>query len=326
LYNQIEAILSQYDMEINGVTKGRGSYICNTNQGMKELVPFCGSKEKGIFLKEYLSKLNKKGFVVEQIVQNKNEEVITEDEGTGERFVLKDYVEGKELNTSSREEMKEAVLLLADYHRTSTMLEIEIPDKLKGNEKTVTEGYRRHYRELVKVKNYIRNRKKKNEFEQIYMKYFSQMLSTAEESIICLEKKEGEVGESGICHGEVNQHNIIHANGRWYMIHFENCSYSWRITDLANFLRKMMEKNNWDIELGLELIKSYDSHYELHAEELQKLYGILLFPEKFWKITNHYINSRKTWISERDIDKLKKVIEQENQRINFVQNLFQMNG
>ena len=86
--------------------------------------------------------------------------------------------------------------------------------------------------------------KAQNEFEQIYMKYFSQMLSTAEESITCLEKKEGEVGESGICHGEVNQHNIIHANGRWYMIHFENCSYSWRITDLANFLRKMMEKNN----------------------------------------------------------------------------------
>ena len=270
--------------------------------------------------------MQENGFIVEQIMANAKGEAITEEEGTGERFLLKDYFPGIELNTGQITEMEEAVALLANYHKVSQMVQNCVPERMKESIGNVIDSRQRHYRELVKVKNYIRNRKKKNEFEQIYMKYFSQMLSTAEESITCLEKKEGEVGESGICHGEVNQHNIIHANGRWYMIHFENCSYSWRITDLANFLRKMMEKNNWDIELGLELIKSYDSHYELHAEELQKLYGILLFPEKFWKITNHYINSRKTWISERDIDKLKKVIEQENQRINFVQNLFQMNG
>ena len=34
------------------------------------------------------------------------------------------------------------------------------------------------------------------------------------------------------------------------------------------------------------------------------------------------MNSRKTWISQRDIEKLKKVIEQEGKRLHFMQNLF----
>jgi hypothetical protein len=48
----------------------------------------------------------------------------------------------------------------------------------------------------------------------------------------------------------------------------------------------------------------------------------LLFPEKFWKIANHYYNTHKAWISGRDIEKLDKVIAQEENRIKFLENLF----
>ena len=87
MYNQTDAILSQYEIEINEVVKGRGSYICNTNQGMKVLLPFNGSKEKGEFLKTYLELLKEKGFLVEQIMPNIKGEAITEEEGTGDRFL-----------------------------------------------------------------------------------------------------------------------------------------------------------------------------------------------------------------------------------------------
>ena len=322
MYNQIDAVLSQYDMEINGVTKGRGSYICNTSKGMKLLIPFCGSKEKGEFLRQYLSELDKNGFHTEQIFQNKEGQVVTEDEVTGERFLVKDYIAGKELDTGSIVEMIEAVRMLAKYHMVSQDIELLIPEKMKENEKSVVESCKRHGRELIKVKNYIRNRKKKNEFERIYMQYFAPMSETAERSIFCLEKQESEICQVGICHGDYNQHNVICTENGWQMIHFENSMYNWRITDFANFLRKMMEKHNWDEKLGAKLLEEYQSVHELKQEELQKLYGILLFPEKFWKITNHYMNSRKTWISERDIEKLKKVITQEKERLNFVENLF----
>lgn len=322
MYNQVEAVLAQYEIEIQEVIKGRGCYICDTNQGMKALVSFNGSKEKGEFLKEYLSCLKEKGFFVEQILSNKDGKAVTEEEGSQERFILKDYVSGTEMDTCRLKEMEEATSLLANYHNVSQKIELVIPEKMQALVGTVVDSRQRHYRELIKVKNYIRNRKKKTEFEQIYMKHFLPMLSTAENSMNELQKQEKLNPKCDICHGDFNQHNVVCKNDTWQIIHFENFTYTWSVMDLANFLRKMLEKNNWDVALGMQLIECYDKKCTLQKEELWQLYGLLLFPEKFWKVTNHYMHSRKSWISQRDIDKLKKVIEQETLRLNFMENLF----
>lgn len=327
MYNQTEAILSQYEIEINEVTKGRGAFICNTSKGEKLLVPFRGSKEKGKMLLEFLKELKESGFEVEQIERNKNAEAVTEDEYTQERFLLKDYVDGVEISASKLEEMKEAVRMLAIYHNVSEQLS-EVKETGEGlraamlqpseNSTENVNNWQRHYRELIKVRNYIRNRKKKNEFEQIYMKHFEHNRRTAEKSLELLQEEFDQPARSVLCHGDFNQHNILLSNGKYRIVHFENLQYNWAMTDLANFIRKMLEKNDWSDSVGRELIAEYDRYRPMRVAEHRQLYGLLLFPEKFWKVTNHYMNSRKTWISERDIDKLKRVIEQEEKRLNFL--------
>lgn len=327
MYNQTEAILSQYEMEINEVTKGRGAFICDTSNGRKLLVPFRGSKEKGKALWNFLKELKESGFEVEQIEQNMKSEAVTEDEYTQDRFLLKDYVDGVEISASKLEEMKEAVRMLAIYHNVSEqlLLEQETKEGLRtatlqpsGNVGENTEIWQRHYRELIKVRNYIRNRKKKTEFEQIYMKHFEHNRKTAEKSLELLQEEFDQPSRSVLCHGDFNQHNILLCNGQYRIVHFENIQYNWAMTDLANFIRKMLEKNDWSESVGMELISEYDRYRPMRVAEYRQLYGLLLFPEKFWKVTNHYMNSRKTWISERDIDKLKRVIEQEEKRLNFL--------
>ena len=322
MYNQTEAILSQYELEIHQVTKGRGAYICHTNQGLMTLVAFRGSKEKGEFLKEFLSCLDRAGFPIEQIYENKETQVVTQDEITGERFILKDYISGTELNTSRLEELKVAVEMLAEYHRKENKLQIQVPQVIRETSVSVVEIRRRHYRELIKVKNYIRGRKKKNEFDQIFLNAFNAMMLTAEHSVAVLEEQERMPLTYGICHGDYNQHNILKTESGWRIVNLENFLYSWSVLDLANFLRKMLEKNDWNIELGKQLIEFYDHKYPLEEMGYRQLYGLLLFPEKFWKVSNHYMNSRKSWISERDIEKIKKVVEQEEKRMNFMQNIF----
>lgn len=318
MYNQTEAILSQYELEIQEVTKGRGAFICDTNKGKLLLVPFRGSKEKGALLAQFLATVEEKEFPVEQIEMNKSQEAVTEDEYTGERYILKTYIEGSEISTSKTAEMKGAVALLAMYHNVAQGVEMKVPvqHRLEGT----TEVCRRHYRELVKVRNYIRNRKKKNEFEQIYMKNFEHNRKSAEDSLVLLEEQ----GEANClyCHGDYNQHNVLLVNGAYRIVHFENLHYNWAMIDLANFVRKMLEKNAWEEKLGIELLSEYHHYRPIRREEFQQLCGLLLFPEKFWKVTNHYMNSRKAWISERDIEKLKTVIEQEERRLKFMENLF----
>lgn len=321
-YNQIEAILSQYEMEIYEVTKGRGIYICNTNRGQWVLTGFRGAKEKGELLRNYLANLKDAGFSVEQIAENKNGEAVTVDEVTGERFLLKEYISGTELNVNQVKELKEAAALLAQYHKIASQIDTDGVDKNIACDQLVVAEKEKHNKELIKVRNYIRNRKKKNEFERIFLNAHEPMLQTAKESIFILDKKNIVPMQCCICHGDYNQHNIVYVDHNWKVINFENFTYRWCIWDLANFLRKMQEKNEWDIRVGDEILESYMRIRPLEQEEYEKLYGLLLFPEKFWKITNHYMNSRKTWISERDIEKLKKVIEQEGKRLNFVENLF----
>lgn len=320
MYNQIEAILSQYELEIHGVAKGRSAFICDTNKGKKLLLPFRGSKEKGMILYQFLAELVAQGFSVEQIELTKQQEAISEDEYTGERFILKSYMEGIEISTSRPEEMKQAIQTLAIYHNTVEKLTF-LRSEYRNAETTI-EIWKRHSKELIKVRNYIRNRKKKNEFEQIFMKNFEHNLKSAEKSIEMLEQEGESEPRYVVCHGDVNQHNILLCNGKCQMVNFENVYYNWAVVDLANFIRKMLEKNEWDNEIGKALILEYHRIRPLQKEEYQKLYALLLFPEKFWKVTNHYMNSRKSFISERDIDKLKKVIELEERRLNFMENLF----
>ena len=174
MYNQIESILLQYELEIYEVLKGRGSFICDTNRGKKILVPFKGSKEKGMQLCRFLQALREKSFEVEQIEQTREEEAVSEDEYSGERFLLKSYVDGTEISTSNVAEMKQGMAMLALYHNVAGQIgtEEKVQQVSEGNLKI----WERHYRELVKVRNYVRNRKKKTEFEQIYMKYFLELI------------------------------------------------------------------------------------------------------------------------------------------------------
>ena len=53
---------------------------------------------------------------------------------------------------------------------------------------------------------------------------------------------------------------------------------------------------------------------KLSPEELKYLYVYLAYPEKFWKIANRYYNSHKAWLSGRNIEKLEKVVAQEDAR------------
>lgn len=319
LYNQTEVILSQYELEIRQMTKGRGFLICETDKGTKLLCPFKGSKDKGEWIREYLNCLKDSGYCVETIFPSQKGDAVVEDDVTGERFWMKDAILGTPLNTAHFGEMIEVGGMLARYHNISE----RVSDRSSAlSYFDVVDASMRHSRELVKVKNYIRTKKRKQEFEQIYMRYFERMHEIAEKSCEILNSQAQRETGCLICHGDCNQHNIVWLDGRWQLIHFENVVYSWSMWDLATYIRKVMEKNGWDEELGLAIVQEYHKVRPIQKEDYQKLCGLILFPEKFWKVANHYMSSNKAWIPEKDIEKLKKVIEQEIHRLKFVENLF----
>lgn len=71
--------------------------------------------------------------------------------------------------------------------------------------------------------------------------------------------------------------------------------------------------------LGMDLLKTYNNVRKLSHAEMAQLYIRLAYPEKFWKIANHYFNSSKAWVCGRNLEKLEKLITQNEARESFLQ-------
>lgn len=325
VYNRPEQVLEQYDLEVKSISKGRESYICDTDQGQKALKEYRGSQERAEFLANMLRHLREAGVLVETVTWTKEGSPIAVSEEET-RYILSDAITGAECDTKSRDDMAEAAQTLAALHNAAETYEGEVPEFVKTNQNSLLILYEKHNRELNKVKNYIRTKKKKNEFEVMFAGQYAQFMEKAEAVTALL--KEMEPGEEifGFCHGDYNQHNVIFSRQGPAVVHFDNFTYHVRVSDLANFIRKMMEKNNWNTGLGMDLIRAYDNVRKMSSQELRYLYLYLAYPEKFWKIANHYYNTHKAWLSGRNIEKLQKVIAQEDARTQFLQMLFHFTG
>ena len=328
MYNREEEILEQYEVEIRSTAKGRGALNCDTDKGAMLLKEFRGSKERAAFLYDILDFLAGEGFAAETIVTAKDGEPLVRDEASAASYLLKNWYLGRECDVRNRDDILAAVKKLAKLHSLTQSYQKQIPDFLRTDNEGLLQEYERHNRELNKVKNYIRNKNQKNAFEVLFMRVYDNYKTQAFEVTEQLKRQSESLSDDsmdqmfGLCHGDYNQHNVLFSQGEWVVLNFERMSYDILVQDLANFIRKILEKYNWNTGLGLDMITAYDTVRKLLPEELEQLYLRLAYPKKFWKIANHYASSRKSWISGRDIEKLEKVMDQEPQRKQFLKMLF----
>ncbi len=95
---------------------------------------------------------------------------------------------------------------------------------------------------------------------------------------------------------------------------FENAGIGVPVFDLYQMMRKLLEKNRWEKGLAIDVLREYEKQRRLDKRERELLYIMLLYPEKFWKVSNHYYNSRKSWINKIDIVKLEELGRQQSKR------------
>lgn len=321
MYNRENQILEQYPFEVKQTVKGRGVLICDTDKGLKILKEYRGSEGRADFLYSLLDFLKEHGQErVDCIVKNKEEKALTVDTD-GTAYMVRDWYEGKECDTKSREDVLRAVQQLADLHKVMREFPMEIPEYLKGKDDTLLLENEKHTRELKKVRNFVYSRKKKNDFEQKFLQSYPMFYQEAEQ-VIALQKQELEKGEAGavygICHGDYNQHNVIFTRQGSAVLNFERASFDVQAGDLGNFMRKIMEKHNWNLGLGVDMLTAYEKVRKMSPEEMKQLYIRLAYPEKFWKIANHYFNSGKAWVCGRNLEKLEKIIGQNEARETFL--------
>lgn len=167
VYNRPEQVLEQYDLEVRAVSKGRESYICDTTQGQLLLKEYKGSAERAEFLSAILGHLGGQGLLTERVVRTKEDApiAVAEDET---KYMVLTAVSGSECDTRNRADMIAGAEKLAMLHNAAGTYSETVPEFVCNDPNELQELYEKHNRELVKVRNYIRSKKKKNDFEVLF--------------------------------------------------------------------------------------------------------------------------------------------------------------
>lgn len=299
--------------------------ICETDCGLKLVREFHGSKAKLAFQNKVLQHIKASGYqLVDVILANDQQELVTTDKDEVP-YIVKDWFDGRECDTKSEIDIMQGVRNLASLHNVMLLLPDEEEEWVSSGD--LVDEYERHNRELKKIRNFIRNKRKKNEFELCFIEYYERFFQQGKE---ILEQLKGtQYGElrsqsltlGGVCHGDYNHHNILIHKGGMATTNFDKCHYNLQVNDLYQFMRKILEKQNWNEKIGMEMLDQYDKIKPISDEELENLYYQLSYPEKFWKIANHYFNHNKTWIPGRSKEKLENLAKQFDQRESFLKRL-----
>ena len=319
-----QKILEQYDIEVSSTRKVRGAVLCETNKGLFLLKEIATSEKRIPALCELYTRLYEQGYHrIDYVVTNRNGEYISALDN-GDRYILKKCFAGRECDIKKTREIFEAAGNLAKLHIIMRYeLEHGIPEGTKTDEK-----YRRHNRELKKVRQFTRKVVPKGEFEFAFLKQFDQMYQWAEAAVEELDRSDyeklyaEEMKKSGMIHGEYNYHNIIMTKEGIATTNFEKFRRDIQVEDLYYFLRKCMEKHHYDERLGYRMMRAYDSVNNLGKKERDYLAIRLAYPEKFWKITNSYYHSGKAWIPAKNVEKLSLSVAQTEEKKRFLRNLF----
>lgn len=321
------AVLDQYDLEINETYRTRGNYGCETATGKYILQEYNNSNEKMATMKVLYNYLEQKGFRTDYVIANKEGEYVSLSED-GYTYILKKWFDGEECSITNIKHICVGAELLGKFHKTCEQTQ-ELWKEEKGFHpgENMLQSFERHNKEIIRIKNYIKKRRNKNYFEMSLQKIIDGYNVQAIEALDELKRSqygaeyENALINKSLNHGSYNHHNIIFVDEQPVLINMMKINYAPQIQDLYDFLRKIMEKNNWNTEIGKRVMDAYDSNRIISTCEYKMLKIMLSYPEKFWKIINYYYNSNKAWYSEKNEEKLKQFQKQEDMRWKFIENM-----
>lgn len=312
--------LDQYDLEIKGVRRGRDSWIISGKEGEFVLKEYKGSENKLKLQKMLTDQIEREsGVLVQQIVANKEGNLLTKD-AEENTYVLETFMEGRECNVKEKKDCTSAIETLATMHKCMQLP--KTPETESITPYSLKREFEKRNTELRRIRRYLKEKRQKNEFERFLYKHISNFLEQGLE----VEKeweyyeKQGTPSEAEqtFCHGDYQHHNVWMNYNEIMVLQFEKFIPDMPCRDLYLFLRKLLEKNNWDVTIGKEMLDVYQKERRLPYQEQISLIYRFTYPEKFWKIANYYFNGKKSFIPEKSMEKLEKLLEQEAAKKAFI--------
>ena len=303
---QVDCCIQNAEGNLVSIDEDQARYVLRDWYGGRE----CSTRESGEILTaaKLLAKLHQalRHLDTENILEKKQEEFRREQRKREERKALEAAKEGGQKPEESE---------------TAEIKKAESEDILcQAQEESLAEMLARHNRELKRTRSFVKSRKKKTDFELVVIGGFEKFYRQAEEAA-GLAAAFPVCPKNWWCHGEYSHHHVLLGEGVLAVTDFSRMRRGIQVSDLYYFMRKILEKHRWNLKLGCRLLDTYTAVLPLTGEEWKYLYILFLYPEKYWKQINYYVNSNKAWIPARNVDKLRVLENQFEARALFLEEL-----
>ena len=326
---KIADLLAQYDLKVYKAGRVKGAWILETDQGLKCLGSCSYSEGKIKFEQRVKQFASAQGFRnLDLYVPNREQNFLVQGP-YNEMYVMRDWFYGEECDVKSREHVLQTVETLAKLHICLDGLNLTVEEREFCKQTKLTETLEKRNKELRRVRTYIRSKKQKSIFEQNFLAQFDVQFGQAEQAINFLDEKmyetyyNGKIEAGSMLHGSFTHHSVLLlSDGEMAVTGFDKAETGVQIYDFYLLFRKMMEKWEWDSSLGKSMLEAYNGIRPIPEEEKNVLYVLLSYPEKFWKIANQYYNNRKSWIPEKNMQKLLQTMEQASKKEESIKQLF----
>lgn len=315
----------QFDIKIESLKPNRGVYLLKTNNGMRCLKKINYGIQKLLFVYGAKEHLISNGFPrVDKYFLNTEEHpyaIVNED-----IYTLSQWIDGREADFRNKEDLVIASENLAYMHIASKGYEPPENSKLKTDLGRWPHLMEKRVRALEKMRDMARKRNNKNNFEMNYIKtmqFYKELGKKAMKVLhdskyidLCRVAEE----EKSFCHHDYTYHNIIiNEDNCVNVIDFDYCKREVRAYDISSFMIKVLKRVDWNIEYANLILDSYNRIYALNKEEYRVLYAFLLFPQRFWRLSNRYYYSEVNWPLNTFNNKMEELITEQDKYINFIE-------
>lgn len=316
-------LFDSFDFQVEDATPIRSIFMLNTDSGMKILKKVDYSLDEIMFIYNSLNSIREKyPYVINFKESIYKKPYVVYEEGI---YVVIDIIEGRECVFENPIDLKRAAEALAKLHIAGENISIEY-DK-RNNLGKMIDKFKDKVIEMEKYKEIASMHKNKKEFDRVYLEHADYYIGCVKKAIDKLQSsKYLELCSvyHTLCHHDLAHHNIMMGNDdNVYFIDFDYSVIDLPYHDISNMMTKAIKHNGWEFDIAYNIMEAYMSEKELSKNELDILYGFLLFPQDFYDISNSYYMQTRNWDEDDFVDKLKRKAEYKNEREKFLNEFYE---
>lgn len=297
----------------------RSVYILNTNMGMKILKKVDYSMEELDFLYNSLNIIREKyPYVINFRESLEGKPYVKYQDGI---YVVLDIIDGRDCIFENPLDLKKASMSLAKLHTAGE--NVKLQNVFRNNIGRLMDKYGERLEAMEKYKEIANMHVNKSECDKLYLKYADYYISCIKNAYSHIEgSKYSELCSTKhtLCHHDLAHHNVlIGKDNNVYFIDFDYSIIDLPYHDISNIITKAIKHSEWDVDIANIIMEGYMENKEMSRDEIEVLYGYLLFPQDFYDITSSYYMKNRGWEEDEFRDKLKRKAEYRDDREKFLE-------